>query len=110
MDIININFKKMNGLVPAIIQDSKTNEIFMLGYMNKESLQKTIQTGFVYFWSRSRKRLWMKGERSGNKLKVMDISADCDVDTLLVKANLIGNCVCHTGERTCFNKKLLITK
>jgi len=103
-----IDFKKMNGLIPAIIQDFKTNKVYMLGYMNEESLKKTCETGMVYFWSRSRKRLWMKGEVSGNALLVNKISFDCDGDTLLISATLIGNNVCHTGEKTCFNKELLV--
>jgi phosphoribosyl-ATP pyrophosphohydrolase/phosphoribosyl-AMP cyclohydrolase len=110
MNTIRIDFKKMNGLVPAVIQDSKTKEIYMLGFMNEESMQKTIDTGFIYFWSRSRQKLWMKGEESGNKLKVEEIYLDCDGDTLLVKVTLIGNVVCHSGMRTCFNEKLLINK
>lgn len=110
MNTIQIDFKKLDGLVPAIIQDYKTNEIYMLGYMNRESLQKTIQTGFVYFWSRSRNKLWMKGETSGNKLKVKEMSIDCDNDTLLIKIELIGEGACHKGYRTCFNEKLLISK
>lgn len=103
-----INFKKSNGIIPAIIQDSSTNEVYMLGYMNEQSLQKTIKIGFVTFWSRSRNTLWTKGEQSGNKLRVIDIFADCDSDTLLVKVKLVGTNVCHTGEKTCFNEKLLI--
>jgi phosphoribosyl-AMP cyclohydrolase len=106
MDINTINFTKMNGLVPAVIQDSITNEIYMLGYMNKESLKKSMETNFVYFWSRSRNKLWKKGEESGNKLKIECIYIDCDRDTLLIKVVLVGKCVCHTGKRTCFNKKL----
>lgn len=110
MNIKNIDFKKMNGLIPTIIQDNTTKEVYMLGYMNEESLQMTIQTGFVYFWSRSRQKLWMKGEESGNKLKVEEIYRDCDEDVLLVKVKLIGKVVCHMGKRTCFNEKLLISK
>lgn len=102
----DIDFKKGNGLVPAIIQDSKTGDVFMLGYMNNEALQKTRDTELVYFWSRTRKKLWMKGEESGNKLKVKEIYTDCDNDTLLIKVELIGNAVCHTGNKTCFYKKL----
>jgi len=110
MENTTIDFKKMNGLVPVIVQDSKTNEVYMLGYMNKQALAKTRDKGMVYFWSRSRNKLWMKGEQSGNKLKVEQIYADCDRDTLLIKVKLIGNGVCHTGEKTCFNAKLSITK
>jgi phosphoribosyl-AMP cyclohydrolase len=105
-----INFDKTNGLVPAIVQENKTGAVLMLGYMNKQSLQKTISDGVVTFWSRSRKVLWTKGETSENTLKVESIYIDCDEDTLLINAKLIGTHVCHTGNRTCFNKKLLVTK
>lgn len=107
MEKREINFTKGNGLVPVIVQEDKTGEVFMLGYMNEEALQETQRTGWVYFWSRSRQKLWMKGEESGNKLKVKDIFLDCDGDTILVKAELIGKNACHTGERTCFYKNLL---
>ncbi len=105
MNIKSINFKKGNGLIPAIIQDYKNNEIYMLGYMNPNSLKKTIKTRYVYFWSRSRNQLWLKGEKSGNKLKVISLYTDCDNDTLLVKVKLLGNYVCHTGNKTCFSKE-----
>lgn len=103
---ISIDFTKVNGLVPVIIQNYKTGDVFMLGYMNEEALQKTIKTGWVYFWSRSRKKLWLKGEESGNKLKVKEIYLDCDKDTLLINVELIGKNVCHTGNRSCFYTKL----
>ena len=103
---MKIDFTKNNGLVPAIIQQEKTGDILMLGYMNEEALEKTKQTGFVYFWSRSKKRLWMKGEKSGNKLKVKNIFVDCDQDSLLIKVELIGKCACHTGNKTCFKEKI----
>lgn len=89
-------------MIPTIIQDYCTSEVYMLGYSNKQSLDKTEKTGYVYFWSRSRKKLWMKGEESGNKLKVKEIFFDCDKDTLLIKVKLIGNNVCHTGNKSCF--------
>lgn len=110
MNIKNIDFQKMNGLIPTIIQDNVSEEVYMLGYMNKESLLKTFETGMLNFWSRSRRKIWMKGEQSGNVLKVKDIFVDCDADTLLIKVDLLGNCVCHTGNRTCFNEKLSISK
>lgn len=110
MNQTQIDFKKMNGLVPTIIQDNITNEIYMLGYMSEESLIKSIETNFVYFWSRSRNKLWMKGEVSGNKFKIENIYIDCDKDTLLIKITLLGSGACHTGKRTCFNEKLLISK
>lgn len=101
-----IDFKKCDGLVPTIIQDYKNNMVYMLGYMNKLSLKKTKETGYIYFWSRSRNKLWMKGEESGNKLKVKEIFIDCDNDTILIKIELEGKCVCHTGKISCFFKKL----
>ncbi len=101
-----IDFEKGSGLIPAIIQDVKNNRVLMMGYMNKLSLKKTIEDGYVYFWSRSRNELWLKGETSGNKLKVKEIFSDCDNDTLLVLAELEGKGVCHTGEYSCFFNKL----
>lgn len=97
-----VRFDKNNGLVPAIVQEFKSKEILMMGYMNKESLEKTKETGYVYFWSRSRKKLWMKGEESGNKLKLKKIFVDCDNDTLLVLVELLGQAACHTGKKSCF--------
>lgn len=94
---MQLDFKR--GLVPAIIQDYKNGEVLMLGYINEEALQKTLETGWVYFWSRSKKRLWMKGETSGNKLKVKNIFMDCDGDTVLIKVCLFGKNVCHTGNK-----------
>lgn len=93
------------GLIPAIIQDYKTGEILMLGYMNRESLEKTIEEGKVYFYSRSRKKLWMKGDTSKNYLYVSAIFIDCDRDTLLILVNSNGN-VCHTGRRSCFSEEI----
>lgn len=104
MKNINIDFKQGNGLVPAIIQDYKSGEVLMLGFMNQEALQKTLESKWVYFWSRSRDKLWMKGEKSGNKLKVKEIFIDCDKDTLLLKVEIIGKNVCHTGNKTCFKE------
>lgn len=101
-----IDFQKLDGLVPAIIQDSQTNQVLMLGFMNKEALQETLKLQKVVFWSRSKQRLWMKGEESGNVLKVCEIYIDCDSDTLLIKAELVGTGVCHTGNQTCFYKQL----
>lgn len=93
------------GLIPAIIQDSERGEVLMLGYMNEESLQKTIKEGKVHFYSRSRKRIWMKGETSKNYLYVSSISKDCDGDSLLVLVRCDGN-VCHTGNRSCFYEEI----
>lgn len=106
MKKIKIDFKKGNGLVPAVIQDYKNGDVLMHGYMNQSALQKTKDTGWVYFWSRSKDRLWMKGEKSGNKLKVIDMFMDCDKDTLLIKVKLYGKNVCHTGNKTCFYTNL----
>ncbi|MCI5451372.1 bifunctional phosphoribosyl-AMP cyclohydrolase/phosphoribosyl-ATP diphosphatase HisIE, partial [bacterium] len=100
---MNIDFDKGEGLVPAIIQDSSTLKVLMLGYMNREAYDKTVQTGLVTFYSRSRKCLWTKGETSGNYLKLVDIKVDCDNDTLLVKAVPQGP-VCHTGTDTCWGE------
>ena len=101
---MNIDFAKYSdGLVPAIIQDDSTGKVLMLGFMNEEALQKTKATGQVTFYSRSKQRLWTKGEESGNFLNLKEISADCDNDTLLIKANPVGP-VCHTGADTCFNE------
>ena|SRR5688572_6641598 len=101
-----INFDKLTGLVPTIIQDEQSGEIYMLGYMNQEALQKTQKTGFVWFWSRKRNQMWMKGETSGNTLTVKKILSDCDTDSLLIKIKLNGENVCHTGNKTCFEEVL----
>ena len=97
---MNIDFEKMNGLVPAIIQDNTTRNVLMLGYMNREAYEKTLATGKVTFWSRSRNCLWTKGETSGNFLNLVDIKVDCDNDTLLVRVNPTGP-ACHLGTDTC---------
>lgn len=101
---MEIDFNKMDGLVPAIIQDSQTDKVLMLGFMNEEAYKKTVETGKVTFWSRTRNTLWTKGETSGNFLNVVEILNDCDQDTLLIKANPVGP-VCHTGADTCWNEK-----
>jgi len=92
----------MKKLIPTIIQDYKSKAVYMLGYSSVKSLEKTKLTGYVWFWSRSRKKLWMKGEESGNRLKVIDIFFDCDKDSMLIKVKLIGKSVCHTGNLSCF--------
>ena len=104
MDIKNLKYDS-NGLIPAIIQDWKNGDVLMLAYMNEESLKKTIETGNTHFWSRSRNKLWKKGETSGNEQIVKEISYDCDNDTLLVKVEQKG-VACHTGNRSCFYSKL----
>ena len=98
-----LDFTKMDGLIPAIVQDAVTRRVLMLGYMNEESLKLTRDRGLVTFWSRSRQKLWTKGESSGNYLTVREIIEDCDHDTLLIKALPAGP-VCHTGSDTCFNE------
>ncbi|MGI5875258.1 MAG: phosphoribosyl-AMP cyclohydrolase [Dethiobacteria bacterium] len=103
--IIEILAFDRHELLPAIIQDYKNNEVLMLAYMNKESFQKTLQTGLTWFWSRSRGKLWQKGESSGNIQKVQEIFYDCDEDTLLIKVDQSGP-ACHTGARSCFYRKL----
>lgn len=101
---MDINFDKMQGLIPAIIQDADTRQVLMLGYMNKEAYDVTIKTGKVTFWSRSRQTIWTKGETSGNFLNVVDIKNDCDQDTLLIRVHPTGP-VCHTGTDTCWGEK-----
>lgn len=100
---MKIDFEKMNGLVPAIIQDAQTGVVLMLGYMNEEAYKRTLETGKVTFWSRTRQTLWTKGETSGNWLNVVEILNDCDQDTLLIKVRPEGP-VCHTGADTCWNE------
>jgi len=99
-----MDFNKLNGLIPAVIQDHDTNKVLMLGFMNEEALAKTRETGKVTFFSRTKNRLWTKGEESGNFLNVVSIAEDCDNDTLLIKVNPVGP-VCHTGSDTCFGEK-----
>ena len=100
---MKIDFEKMGGLVPAIIQDAETRQVLMLGFMNEEAYQKTLDTRHVTFWSRSRNTLWTKGETSGNYLNLVDIKIDCDQDTLLVRAIPVGP-TCHTGTDTCWGE------
>ena len=102
--LMEIDFEKQGGLVPAIIQDSITNNVLMLGYMNQEAYEQTIKTGKVTFWSRSRQCLWTKGETSGNFLNLVSIKSDCDNDTLLVRGNPVGP-ACHLGTDTCWGEK-----
>jgi phosphoribosyl-ATP pyrophosphohydrolase/phosphoribosyl-AMP cyclohydrolase len=101
---MTLDFNKMNGLIPAIIQDDKTQKVLMLGFMNEEAYDKTLKTGKVTFWSRTKNALWTKGETSGNYLNVVSIKADCDNDTLLIKVNPDGP-VCHTGTDTCWGEE-----
>ena len=103
--MIRVDFEKGNGLVPAIVQDAISGEVLMLGYMNEESLRKTLETGLATYWSRSRNELWTKGETSGHYQHVQEIRIDCDEDTLLIKVIQDG-AACHTGNRSCFYRLL----
>lgn len=104
MENTQLDFTKLNGLIPAVIQDNTTNVVLMLGFMNEEAVAKTEETGKVTFFSRTKNRLWTKGEESGNFLNVVSIAADCDNDTLLIKVNPVGP-TCHTGTDTCWNEE-----
>jgi phosphoribosyl-AMP cyclohydrolase len=107
MDTVKIDFQKMDGLVPGIVQDAKTGEMLMLGFLNEVSYRKTLETGFVTFWSRTRQKLWMKGETSGNRLRVIEASTDCDNDSLLFRVEVEGDgLVCHEGTVSCFTKNI----
>ncbi|WP_455628932.1 bifunctional phosphoribosyl-AMP cyclohydrolase/phosphoribosyl-ATP diphosphatase HisIE [Parabacteroides chinchillae] len=101
---MKLDFEKMDGLIPAIVQDVNTNKVLMLGFMNEEAYEETKETGKVTFFSRTKNRLWMKGETSGNTLQVVNMMVDCDNDTILIKAIPAGP-VCHTGADTCFGEK-----
>ncbi len=102
-----IDFDKMDGLVPGVVQDAASGEILMLGFLNPISYAKTLETGFVTFWSRTRQKLWMKGESSGNRLRVVSAATDCDNDTLVFKVVVEGDgLVCHEGTVSCFTKKI----
>ena len=102
-----MDYSKLAGLIPAVIQDSESAEVLMVGFMNEAALALTRSTGFATFFSRTRNKLWMKGETSGNRLKVVDLFVDCDDDTVLVKVKRLGDGqVCHTGERSCFFRTL----
>lgn len=99
---MEIDFKKSNGLVPVITQEYKTNEVLMLGYMNKEALDLTVETKIVHYFSRSKNRIWKKGESSGHIQKLIDLKVDCDLDTILARVEQIGGSACHTGAKSCF--------
>ncbi|HEV1993523.1 MAG TPA: phosphoribosyl-AMP cyclohydrolase [Candidatus Acidoferrum sp.] len=103
---MEIDFQKSGALVPAIIQDERTGDVLMLGFMNAESLAETQRTGEVVFFSRSRNKLWKKGESSGHVLRVREMRVDCDADALLVRVEAVGPGVCHEGYRSCFFRKL----
>ena len=105
-DFEKLDFEKEDGLIPAIVQDHLNGDVLMLGFMNREALAKTQETGFVTFFSRSRQKLWMKGESSGQRLLLRELRVDCDGDALLVRAELDGGAVCHEGYRSCFFRKI----
>jgi phosphoribosyl-AMP cyclohydrolase len=110
MDAVTIDFEKMDGLVPGMVQDAKTGEILMLGFLNEISYRKTLESGYVTFWSRTRSKLWMKGETSGNRLRVISAATDCDNDALLFKVEVEGDgLVCHEGTVSCFTKPIEVT-
>ncbi len=99
-------FKKCGGLLPVIAQDASTGEVLMLAYMNQDAWEKTLETGKAHYWSRSRQKLWLKGETSGHVQVVKDAYLDCDLDTILLKVEQIGGAACHTGHRSCFFNKV----
>jgi phosphoribosyl-AMP cyclohydrolase len=103
---MNLDFAKSDGLVTVVIQDHSSGRVLMVGYMNDEAFRRTVETGYATFWSRSRRKLWLKGESSGHRLAVKEISADCDLDAVLVKVEAQGPGVCHEGYQSCFFRKL----
>ncbi len=103
---MELDFSKLGGLITAVIQDHATGRVLMVGFMNEEAFRKTVETGFATFYSRSRSKLWMKGETSGHRLVVKDISTDCDFDALLLRVEALGPGVCHNGYQSCFYRKL----
>lgn len=104
-----MDFAKMEGLVPGIVQEARTGQVLMLGFLNEESWRRTKETGFVTFWSRTRQKLWMKGETSGNRLRIVEISTDCDNDALLFRVEVEGDgLVCHEGTVSCFTRPLAV--
>jgi phosphoribosyl-AMP cyclohydrolase len=104
-----LDFEKMDGLLPAVVQDSTTGEILMVGFMNREAMEQTLEKGYVTFFSRTRGKLWMKGETSGNRLRVISAVTDCDRDTLLLRVEVEGEgVVCHRGTRSCFTEKIAL--
>ncbi|HXK06636.1 MAG TPA: phosphoribosyl-AMP cyclohydrolase [Verrucomicrobiae bacterium] len=103
---MNLNFAKSDGLVTAVIQDEKSGRVLMVGYMNEEAFRHTVNTGYATFWSRTRQKLWLKGESSGHRLAVKDIATDCDRDAVLIKVEAQGPGVCHKGYESCFFRRL----
>lgn len=108
---IPIDFRKLQGLVPAIVQDARSAEVLMLGFMNQEAFECTLRSGYVTFYSRTRKQLWTKGESSGNRLKVIWLATDCDHDTFLIRVQVEGpGLVCHRGTRSCFTEEIPLSR
>lgn len=108
-ETVKIDFAKMGGLVPGIVQDDQTGQVLMTGFLNETSYRKTLETGFVTFWSRTRQKLWMKGETSGNRLRVISAATDCDQDTLLFRVKVEGDgVVCHEGTVSCFTRPIAL--
>ncbi len=106
---LSLDFAKMDGLLPAIVQDAASGEVLMVGFLNETSYAKTLETGFVTFWSRTRQKLWMKGESSGNRLRVVSAATDCDQDTLLFRVAVEGDgLVCHEGTVSCFTRPIAL--
>ena len=103
---MDLNFNKSDGLIPAIVQDAETKDVLMLAYMNRESWEATLKSGKATFWSRSRQKLWLKGESSGHVQIIKNIFIDCDDDTILLQVEQLGGAACHTGHRSCFYRKL----
>jgi len=103
---MNVDFSKFQGLLPAVVQDHESGRVLMLGFMSEEAFQQTVESGFATFYSRSRQKLWLKGESSGHRLVVKEIFIDCDNDTILVKVEALGPGVCHAGYESCFYRRL----
>ena len=103
---MDLNFNKSDGLIPAIVQDAETKDVLMLAYMNRESWEASLKSGKATFWSRSRQKLWLKGESSGHVQIIKNIFIDCDDDTILLQVEQLGGAACHTGHRSCFYRKL----
>jgi phosphoribosyl-AMP cyclohydrolase len=106
MESTELDFSKLDGLVAAVIQDAATGRVLMVGFMNEEAFRKTVETGYAVFYSRSRNKMWLKGETSGHRLVVKEISTDCDRDAVLIKVEALGPGVCHEGYQSCFFRKL----
>ena len=106
LDSLKLDFSKLNGLITAVIQDHATGRVLMVGFMNEDAFHKTVETGYATFFSRSRNKLWLKGESSGHKLVVKNIATDCDLDALLIQVEALGPGVCHEGYQSCFFRRL----